>query len=247
MKGGQGINSFCVCVMADLIGSRRMDNLSALDKLVEELAALAGHQASYMIPPVRRAGDELFFVADKALVVPALRRMHEARKKLPMYIGLGTGWTHDLHGDHHADRMEGPVIFRAADALRELKEKPDSEVLRRIGRDAIGKPTQFRCNLHAGEDKSVNLMVTGHLMLLLQMVERRGALQCRAVALKRQYPDQPARMYAHQLWAGSKNPPKDAVKSFSKHLMRAEYALVEEMIQTFVEALAYITPGGDVV
>ena len=40
------------------------------------------------------------------------------------------------------------------------------------------------------------------------------------------------------MWVAGKTPPRMPLKSAP----RAEYALVEEMIQTFVEALAYITP-----
>ncbi|NLB37784.1 MAG: hypothetical protein GX810_00860 [Clostridiales bacterium] len=241
------MDGFCVCMIADLIGSRTKQNSEQLDHLARELTGFnqPGKGAVYLIPPTRRAGDELFLVAGKDLVVPALRMMYHAHLHgMPMYVGLGAGWAQDLIHQDDADRAQGPMIFRAADALKQLKAKPDSEVLRSVARDAAQKPAAFRCNVNVGAEDAVNRMVTGHLLLLLRIVQQRGDLQRRAVALKRQHPDQPARTYAAQLWEGQKEQPRDAAKSFSKHLMRAEYALVDEMADTFVEALARCTPKG---
>ncbi len=244
------MDGFCVCMIADLIGSRSLKNSEKLDRLAADLAALgsgtgaAGKPAGYLVAPSRRAGDELFLLAGEALIAPAFRLLYEAHLSgMPMYVGLGAGWAQDLVHREDAERAEGPMIFRAADALKALKDKPADEVLRSISRDGP-KPAAFRYNLYTGPDSAVNRMVTGHLLLLMRIIGQRGDLQRRAVALKRTHPGQPARAYAGELWPDPKERPQDVTKSFSKHLMRAEYALVDEMAADFVKTLKRLTPRG---
>ena len=135
------------------------------------------------IPFTPRAGDELLRSAVLSLDTGFswLHRQAHAHQ-LGFYVGFGVGGIEDaISAD--SERINGPAIWRASDALDELKREPLSEVLKIISK------RDFRYNLHGSENSAVNLALETYLYFVMQKVESRTVQQNLAIQLFEEHPD----------------------------------------------------------
>lgn len=213
-----------ICILADMIGSRQSSKSKMLPEIVEKLNDQA--DANWTIPFKLRSGDELFSVfASIPAGFQAFFKFHQIAKtyKIGFYVGVGAGklGPENLTDQH---RVNGPAIWRASDALKELKQKPSCEVLKSISK------LDFRYNLYGSDNKDLNIALEIYLHFLMQRIEVRTPQQNLAVQLLEEHPDwNNAQCY----WAVS-NTDEDKVSTahatanFSKLLARADYRFVKE-------------------
>lgn len=221
------------CIRADVIGSRRTDKANELP----EIAALLNKefQVTVLTPFTVRAGDELFAVlkgeSDGYL---AFKTLYSFSREwdIPLYVGLGTG---ELESQQFkdAERVNGQAIWRASQALEELKMKPPSDILKRVG------TYKFRFNIHVSEDKDLNLAVEHFLYLIMARVMKRTKHQALAVETKEKYPNwNNDRLFWHISKTNeAEMPSENASANFSKLMLRADYQLVREAETSFVYLL----------
>jgi len=225
------ISSFCI--IADVIGSRGSGKAALLPEVAEVLNSKV--RSDCLIPFTLRAGDELFAVFSKIKTgYHAFRLLYrQAREyRLGFYVGMGIG---KIDGGQYldSDRINGPAIWRASDALNELKLESSSAVLKDIAK------RNFRYNLHSSEDSALNLALETYLYFVMQKVEARTAQQNLAIQLLEEHPDWTnAQLY----WKVSGNdeqrvPAANATANFSKLLARADYQFVREAEDGFITLL----------
>jgi len=160
-----------ICILADMIGSRQSSKSKMLPEIVETLNDQA--DANWTIPFNLRSGDELFSVfASIPAGFQAFFKFHQIAKtyKIGFYVGVGAGklGPENLTDQH---RVNGPAIWRASDALKELKQKPSCEVLKSISK------LDFRYNLYGSDNKDLNLALEIYLHFLMQRIEVRTPQQ----------------------------------------------------------------------
>jgi len=216
-----------ICIIADMIGSRQSSKSKLLPEIVETLNKQA--DADWIIPFKLRAGDELFAVFTTISAgFRAFFKFHQIAKtyKVRFYVGVGVG---KLEPENRTDqhRINGPAIWRASDALKELKQNPSSEVLKSISK------LDFRYNLHGSDNKDLNSALEIYLHCIMQHVEARTPQQNLAIQLLEEHPDwSNAQLY----WAVSgtddnKVSSSYATANFSKLLARADYRFVCEAVE----------------
>jgi hypothetical protein len=198
-----------------------------LPEIVETLNKQA--DADWIIPFKLRSGDELFSVFTSISAgFRAFFKLHQIAKtyKVGFYVGIGVG---KLEPENRADqhRINGPAVWRASDALKELKQKPSSEVLKSISK------IDFRYNLYGSDNKDLNLALEFYFHFLMQRIEALTPQQNLAIQLFEEHPDwNNAQLY----WTvsgtdESQVPAAYATANFSKLLARADYRLVGEAVE----------------
>jgi len=182
-----------------------------------------------------RAGDELFAVYGNIQAgYRAFRCLHAQAKaaQLRFYVGLGIGGI-ESENRAEAERINGEAIWRASDALEELKREPDSEILKAIAK------ARFHYNIHASNNHNLNLALVTYLHFIMQRIEARTPQQTRAIQLLEEHPDwNNAQLY----WTvsgtnESQVPAAYATANFSKLLARADYHFVREAEESLVALL----------
>jgi hypothetical protein len=222
-----------VCIRADLVGSRRTGEASKLPEIVDVLNQIVPEAA--LIRFTLRAGDELFAVYGNIQAgYRAFRCLHSQAKaaQLRFYVGLGIG---EIESENRgeAERINGEAIWRASDALEELKREPDSEVLKAIAK------ARFHYNIHASNNHDLNLALVTYLHFIMQRIEARTPQQTRAIQLLEEHPDwNNAQLY----WTvsgtnESQVPAAYATANFSKLLARADYHFVREAEESLMALL----------
>jgi len=222
-----------ICIIADMIGSRQSSKSKLLPEIVETLNKQA--DADWIIPFKLRAGDELFAVFTPISAgFRAFFKFHQIANtyKVRFYVGVGVG---KLEPENRTDqhRINGPAIWRASDALVELKQNPKKEVLKVV---SIGN---FRYNLHASDVSSLNLALETYLYFIMQRIMGRTPKQALAVQLLEEHPEwSNAQLY----WAVSgtdenKIPQAYATANFSKLLARADFHFVREAEESLITLL----------
>ena len=213
-----------VCIRADLVGSRKTGEASKLPETVEVLNQKASEDV--LIPFTLRAGDELFAVYGNIQAgYRAFRCLHAQAKaaQLRFYVGLGIGGI-ESENRGEAERINGEAIWRASDALEELKREPNSEVLKVIAK------ARFHYNIYASNNRDLNLALVTYLHFIMQRIEARTPQQTRAIQLLEEHPDwNNAQLY----WTvsgtnESQVPAAYATANFSKLLARADYHFIRE-------------------
>lgn len=142
-----------------------------------------------------------------------------------VYLGIGRGQIE--HVERGSEGVEGSAIYYASDALLALKTQPETELLSEINRGS------FRYNLIVSDRAIINHY---HLLTLHAIISRmleRTALQQQASDLKYFYPDRTNAWYADKLFRSAGG--KHAEVNFSKHLHRADYKLLTEMEQAWID------------
>jgi len=225
------ISSFCI--IADVIGSRGSGKAALLPEVAEVLNSKV--RSDCLIPFTLRAGDELFAVFSKIQTgYHAFRLLyrHAREYRLGFYVGMGIG---KIDGGQYldSDRINGPAIWRASDALDELKREPLSEVLKIISK------RDFRYNLHGSENSAVNLALETYLYFVMQKVESRTVQQNLAIQLFEEHPDWTnAQLYWQVSGTDEKRVPvANATANFSKLLARANYHFVREAEESLMALL----------
>ena len=222
-----------VCIRADLVGSRRTGEASKLPEIVDVLNQIVPEGA--LIRFTLRAGDELFAVYGNIQAgYRAFRCLHAQAKaaQLRFYVGLGIGAI-ESENRAEAERINGEAIWRASDALEELKREPDSEILKAIAK------ARFHYNIHASNNHNLNLALVTYLHFIMQRIEARTPQQTRAIQLLEEHPDwNNAQLY----WTvsgtnESQVPAAYATANFSKLLARADYHFVREAEESLVALL----------
>jgi len=222
-----------VCIRADLVGSRRTGEASKLPEIVDVLNQIVPEGA--LIRFTLRAGDELFAVYGNIQAgYRAFRCLHAQAKaaQLRFYVGLGIGGI-ESENRAEAERINGEAIWRASDALEELKREPDSEILKAIAK------ARFHYNIHASNNHNLNLALVTYLHFIMQRIEARTPQQTRAIQLLEEHPDwNNAQLY----WTvsgtnESQVPAAYATANFSKLLARADYHFVREAEESLVALL----------
>jgi len=222
-----------VCIRADLVGSRRTGEASKLPEIVDVLNQIVPEGA--LIRFTLRAGDELFAVYGNIQAgYRAFRCLHAQAKaaQLRFYVGLGIGGI-ESENRAEAERINGEAIWRASDALEELKREPDSEILKAIAK------ARFHYNIHASNNHNLNLALVTYLHFIMQRIEARTPQQTRAIQLLEEHPDwNNAQLY----WTvsgtnESQVPATYATANFSKLLARADYHFVREAEESLVALL----------
>lgn len=233
--------NYYLCILADMIGSRQSSKPKWLPEIVDKLNQQA--DPDWIIPFKLRSGDELFSVFTN---IPAgfraFFKFHQLAKtyKVGFYVGVGVG---KLEPENLTDqhRVNGPAIWRASDALKELKEKPTSEVLKSISK------LNFRYNLHGSENKNLNLALEIYLHFLMHRIEACTQQQNLAIQLLEEYPEW---SNAQRYWAVSGTdeitvPRAYATANFSKLLARADYYSIceaEEKLIVLLQNLMSLEP-----
>lgn len=222
-----------ICIIADMIGSRQSSKSKLLPEIVETLNKQA--DADWIIPFKLRAGDELFAVFTSISAgFRAFFKFHQIAKtyKVGFYVGVGIENLETCHRND-SEQINGVAIWRASDALVELKQNPKKEVLKAV---SIGN---FRYNLHASDVSSLNLALETYLYFIMQRIMGRTPKQALAVQLLEEHPEwSNAQLY----WAVSgtdenKIPQAYATANFSKLLARADYRLNHEAEENFIYLL----------
>mgnify|MGYP000845669261 FL=1 len=216
-----------ICIIADMIGSRQSSKTKLLPEIVETLNKQA--DADWIIPFKLRAGDELFAVFTTISAgFRAFFKFHQIANtyKVRFYMGVGVG---ELEPENRTDqhRINGPAIWRASDALKELKQNPSSEVLKSISK------LDFRYNLHGSDNKDLNSALETYLYFVMQKVESRTVQQNLAIQLFEEHPDWTnAQLYWQVSGTDEKRVPvANATANFSKLLARADYRFVCEAVE----------------
>jgi len=226
------VNAY-VCLRADVIGSRGTRKAALLPEIAQALNARM--QTDSLIPFTPRAGDELFAVFGSIQSgYQAFRWLHRQAHahQLGFYVGFGVGGIEDaISAD--PERINGPAIWRASDALDELKREPLSEVLKIISK------RDFRYNLHGSENSAVNLALETYLYFVMQKVESRTVQQNLAIQLFEEHPDWTnAQLYWQVSGTDEKRVPvANATANFSKLLARANYHFVREAEESLMALL----------
>lgn len=115
-----------MCIMADVIASRKMDKKDELKHIVNALneSFHEGLITNFTI----RSGDEIFGVlrtfSDSYKVLKLMQQLSD-EWSVPLYVGLGFGFINnrDLANPHE---INGRAIWDAADALNRLKKERGS-------------------------------------------------------------------------------------------------------------------------
>jgi hypothetical protein len=115
----------------------------------------------------------------------------------------------------------------ASDALKELKQKLSSEVLKSISK------LDFRYNLHGSDNKELNSALEIYLHCVMQCVEARTPQQNLAIQLFEEHPDWTNAQLYWQVSGTDDNKVSSsyATANFSKLLARADYRFVCEAVQ----------------
>lgn len=213
-----------LCIKLDMAGSRSLSYKEWLQTLSEHLMA---QSISFVIAPTRRAGDELFMVVDSMQKAWHCLRIIYRQVRLSsyqVYVGIGRG---EVHGaEEGSEGIDGSAIWRASDALLELKSVPGTVLLEEIRRSA------FRYNLKVSEQDVVNRYHLQNLYMVFSRMLERTALQQEAADLKFFYPEQSNTWYADKLFQGEQG--EHGEVNFSKHLSRGHYKELQEMEQTII-------------
>ncbi|HPS32644.1 MAG TPA: hypothetical protein PKW57_04010 [Anaerolineaceae bacterium] len=233
-------NPHAFCIKADIIGSRGSRQAQLLPDVARELNA---RFASGLLTPFTvRAGDELFGVLINLetgfQAYKALYSLSTARG-LPFYVGMGAGSV-DLTSSADAELVNGEAIWLAAEALEQLKGKPDTELLARQ------KRARFRYAIAVSEDPAENQPLQHFLFYIMSRVSRRTALQQQAAMLKEAHPDwDNLRLY--RALEGKEQEvieAENAIANFSKLLRRGDYQLVRDAEEAFLFLIRRFCCGG---
>ena len=229
------ISSFCI--IADVIGSRGSGKAALLPEVAGVLNSKV--RSDCLIPFTLRAGDELFAVfSDIQAGYHAFHLLYrQAReKRLRLYVGLGIG---EVYGGQNLDseRINGPAIWRASDALEELKGKSNYAVLKALAKQ------DFRYHLHVSENSGLNIALETYLYFIMQSIMKRTPQQALAVQMLEEHP---GLNNAQRYWTltGTQErqvPQPNATANFSKLLARADYPFVHEAedgLITLLQALS---------
>lgn len=226
-----------LCIKADIITSRenrRDRDLPAIaGRLNEQLAFKA------LIPFGVRAGDELFFLTHEAADgYQAFKALCQAQREggLPLRIAVGLGGLDPYKGRPDTERINGPAIWRAADAMEELKRptSASAHILRGKGR--------LRYNIHVTDSHIDNMTALYYLHFITQRITKRTQAQHEAVAARDAQPDwtheQLMSWLDEQRGSSTKNPRE----SFAQYLDRADYYPIREAELGFIHLLEGFRP-----
>lgn len=213
-----------VCLKLDIVSSR---TVAYADWLAGLMSQLSSRSIDYIIEPTRRAGDEVFMLLpDMASAWKAIRTIYQQllESDYQIYLGIGRGEVEPAGGDSEA--VDGPAIWRAADALAELKQPGESYILSQLAQDAL------RYNIKVSQDERHNDYHQQHLYFMLSLMQSRTRLQQAASDLKFFYPDYSNQQYARLLYGDDPGPHGEV--NFSKHLMRGRHKLLEELERSWI-------------
>lgn len=213
-----------ICLKLDVVGSRNQKYKPWVDQLIDQLNQT---EIQFVIVPTRRAGDEVFMVLNNMKLAWTCIRViyrHVRRTNQSIYLGIGRGEVSSE--EHSSEEIEGTAIWRASDALSELKEKPSNEVLEEIAKSS------FHYNIKVSDQNRCNDYHRLVLYGILSKMERRTKLQQDASDFKFFFPNQSNKWYAERLFQGQGS--ANAEVNFSKHLIRGDHKLLAEMERNLI-------------
>ncbi|MFZ3069674.1 MAG: hypothetical protein WA110_00930 [Anaerolineaceae bacterium] len=227
----------CFCIKADVIGSRLTNKADGLPKVAEKLNE--NSTESVLTPFTVRAGDELFAVIKNiGDGYQTFKNLFSLSQKygISLYVGLGVGEV-EPQNLKDPERINGAAIWRAANALEELKNKPGSDVLKRISK------SDYRYNIHVSDDTSLNQAVETYLYFIMSRIRKRTEQQQLAVEARETNPDWSNDRLFWYITETDENitSSENATANFSKQLMRADYQFIREAENSYIYLLQTLT------
>lgn len=218
----------CICLMGDVIASRKEEKHKQLKKMVSILNKQL--EEALLTDFTIRSGDEIFGnISNFPDGYRALKEMLRLSNELdvPLCIGVGMGFilNNDLMNPHE---VNGQAIWDAADALHILKnEKPHSSK----GMQAT-KTFKFYFHSSVGIPYEV---VNYHVYFLFERIVKRTDKQKEAVETV----DKWAASHSYEEMGTILGYDKYPATNLSKMLARAEFHLVAEAEKGLCDLLKY--------
>lgn len=219
----------CVCITADVIGSRTNRKEKELQEIVQYLQEK--YDDKCVTAFTKRFGDEIFGIlyhfADAYRVLKDLYIL-SFKHDIPLYVGVGMG---SVEGDHLEDphNVNGHAVWNSADALKLLKK--DDKKVKHFKNEAA----TFKYFIKANDQDIPSMLLNYMISFIFEKISKRTPKQSEIIERVEANPDLNFEEIGIQL-GYEKNPSIN----ISKILRRAEYHLVygaEEELIKFLEHL----------
>lgn len=205
----------CLCIIADVIASRKTDKKSELKHIAMELNNR--FQGRMVTDFTVRAGDELFVILrtwrDGYDAIKQLLLLSEAMA-VPLYVGVGLGYVRDDNTDNPHE-VNGSAIWHASDALAVLKKD----------KTGTAKPSairrSFRLQIQASSELPYDA-IHYQICFLFDRILKRTRKQQDVVEAVEAAPDETHYEEIGQRFGYDQYPSINV----SKMLARADYALI---------------------
>lgn len=220
------------CITVDVVNSRTNRKREELEEIIT--AINKKYKASLLVPFVIRSGDELFgIIKNIENGYHVYKSLYTLSKKhtTPIYIGVGVG---DIYEENHtnSDLVQGDAIWRAADALKSLKDK--NKLMKTIHQH-YEKSFQYEFNV--SKDTNINIAMNYYVLFIMEKISKRTEKQHYIIELIENNPAKKYKEFAKELNYEEKH----VVSNVSKLLSRAEYDVIKEAETSFLHLLHSLT------
>lgn len=218
-----------VCIIADVIDSRKNEKEKELQEVVEWLNKEYKHGC--ITPFTKRMGDEIFGVlsnySDAYYVLKELFYLSQ-QKNLPLYIGIGIGSVFDEQAND-ANHVNGTAIWNAADAIDRLKNNDPAVKYFK------NKPSTFKYFFFANDRNIPDMLINYMTAFLFEKIENRTDKQAEIISVYEAHPaetlEEIGKMLGYELNPGL---------NVSKTLTRSNYHFIESAEQELIQLLTQI-------
>ncbi|TFE25174.1 SatD family protein [Cohnella luojiensis] len=217
-----------ICIIADVIASRKADKKEELKKMVSMLNET--FKEGLLTDFTVRSGDEIFGILRKfSDSYRALKEMLRLSDELnvPLYVGLGLGFitNRDITNPHE---VNGPAIWDAADALSMLKKEKNGT------HKGVQIQKTFKFYFYSSGDLPYEAL-NSHLYFLFERVLKRTEKQKEVVEAVENLADSNKYGEIGERLGYDKFPSTNV----SKILARADFNLVSNAEKSLIKLLNY--------
>lgn len=218
-----------ICIIADVIESRKNKKEEGLEKVVEVLNEK--YQKRCMTPFSIRMGDEIFGVlAHFTDAYDALKDLFQLsqQKKIPFYTGIGIGhvFANEINDQH---QINGTAIWNAADAIDYLKNN-DAMV-----KHFKNKQDTFKYFFFANEQNIPHMLINYMTAFIFEKIENRTDKQAKIIRVYEAHPEE-----THEEIGKRLNYELNPGLNISKTLARAHYHFVQSAEKELIKLLGKI-------
>ncbi|MGI8314903.1 SatD family protein [Halobacillus mangrovi] len=225
----------CVCITADVIGSRKSNKGIELAMIVSELNKKL--KEDIVTKFTIRAGDEIFGVVNEFHKgFDAYKELFSLSKELnvPLYVGVGFGSIFEQNLSD-PDLVSGQAIWNSADALDFLKNGSKKDKYKALNTNSLDE--SFRFHFILGKDTESYRAVNYLLFFIMERVIKRTNKQRKAVNILENNLDKNYNQLGEYLGYENENT-REA--NFQKLLRRGDYFLVKEAELSLVDLIREI-------
>lgn len=224
--------SECVCITADVIGSRTNNKENQLAKIVLNLNSKF---KKFLVTKFNiRAGDEIFGVVNGFRDgFAAYKELYNLSKEyeVPFYVGVGFGEI-VRKNKSNPDLVAGQAVWNSADALRYLKDGNKEPQYKALKGHTLDE--KFRFHFIIGANSKMHRAVNYLLFFIMERVIKRTDKQRKAVNLIENYPKTNYNKLSEYLGYENENT-REA--NFQKLLSRGDHFLVAEAEASLVDLI----------